>query len=175
MNSAIKLFGEKGYAATSLEQIANDCGISIAPIYHYFGNKEQLFRAVNETMEQRIVVPVKADSTGDKVLASWKVFLGLCKEPAFRRIVLVDAPNILGRERMSNSRVSQWTLNRFRQRFEEQGKSSYQAELIGRMIMGALSEAGLIIGNAEDPQQASQEAEELVRTLVYSLRDIVQA
>ena len=169
LRSATKLFGSKGYAGTSLDEIANDCGISIAPIYHYFGNKQKLFLAVNEAMEERIVVPVKAGDDGDKVLGSWQVFLKLCQEPEFRRIVLVDGPTVLGRERMSHSRVTEWTLDRFRQRFEGQGKSRYQAELIGRMMMGAMSEAGLFIGNADDPEQASKEAHELVQALVQNL------
>ena len=35
--------GEKGYADTSLEAIAADCGLTIRPIYHYFGNEKDLF------------------------------------------------------------------------------------------------------------------------------------
>ena len=42
LDSASRLFGEKGYAGTSLEEIAADCGLTIRPIYHYFGNKKAL-------------------------------------------------------------------------------------------------------------------------------------
>ena len=50
LDSACRLFGARGYAATSLEDIAADCGLTIRPIYHYFGNKLALFTAVNEVM-----------------------------------------------------------------------------------------------------------------------------
>ena len=46
LDSACRLFGDKGYADTSLEEIAADCGLTIRPIYHYFGNKKALFAAV---------------------------------------------------------------------------------------------------------------------------------
>ena len=48
--SACRLFGERGYAATSLDDIAVDCGVTTRPIYHYFGNKKALFAAVNEAI-----------------------------------------------------------------------------------------------------------------------------
>ena len=51
LDSACRLFGEKGYTGTSLEEIAEDCGLTIRPIYHYFGNKKALFAAVNQVME----------------------------------------------------------------------------------------------------------------------------
>ena len=54
-DSAYRLFGEKGYANCSLEEIAADCGLSIRPIYHYFGSKKSLFAAVNAAAEDRIV------------------------------------------------------------------------------------------------------------------------
>ena len=42
LDSACRLFGEKGYADTSLEEISADCGLTIRPVYHYFGNKKSL-------------------------------------------------------------------------------------------------------------------------------------
>jgi AcrR family transcriptional regulator len=53
--SAIKLFARKGYTATSLEDIAADTGLTIRPIYHYFGNKIQLFEAVAEAQESPLL------------------------------------------------------------------------------------------------------------------------
>jgi AcrR family transcriptional regulator len=43
---ALDSFLEKGYAATSVEAIARDAGVTKITIYRYFDNKEALFRAV---------------------------------------------------------------------------------------------------------------------------------
>ena len=51
LESACRIFGSKGYADTSLKDIAADLGLTITPIYHYFGNKQSLFLAVTEAME----------------------------------------------------------------------------------------------------------------------------
>ena len=43
MNSAIKVIAEKGYNGASTALIARDAGVSQGIIFHYFGNKEELF------------------------------------------------------------------------------------------------------------------------------------
>jgi AcrR family transcriptional regulator len=44
--AALASFADKGYAATRLEDVAADAGISKGTIYLYFPTKEELFRAV---------------------------------------------------------------------------------------------------------------------------------
>lgn len=43
LENATNLFGSRGYQATSLEDIAEASGTTIRPVYHYFGNKLNLF------------------------------------------------------------------------------------------------------------------------------------
>jgi AcrR family transcriptional regulator len=43
MNSAIKVIAEKGYNGASTALIAKEAGVSQGIIFHYFGNKEELF------------------------------------------------------------------------------------------------------------------------------------
>lgn len=50
--SAVKLFRERGYHATSVRDIAAAAGIQPATIYHYYGNKEALLYTI---MEQVII------------------------------------------------------------------------------------------------------------------------
>ncbi len=45
---AIDLFAEKGYAGTSIRDIANTTGHSVSNVYHYFENKEALWLAILE-------------------------------------------------------------------------------------------------------------------------------
>ncbi|MEF9941398.1 MAG: TetR/AcrR family transcriptional regulator, partial [Lachnospiraceae bacterium] len=43
MAAAMEEFGEKNYDLSSLNNICNDNAISKGLIYHYFGNKEELY------------------------------------------------------------------------------------------------------------------------------------
>ncbi|MBS1895328.1 MAG: TetR family transcriptional regulator [Actinobacteria bacterium] len=49
LERAAQLFSERGYAATSLQEIAAELGISRSSLYHYFSNKEEmLIRLVSD-------------------------------------------------------------------------------------------------------------------------------
>ena len=40
---ALKLFTDKGYAKTTMDEIVQECGISKGGMYHHFANKEEIF------------------------------------------------------------------------------------------------------------------------------------
>lgn len=46
LKSAIKLFGEKGYAATSVNEIVTSAGVTKPNLYYYFTNKEGIYIAI---------------------------------------------------------------------------------------------------------------------------------
>lgn len=173
LDSACRLFGEKGYTGTSLEDIAGDCGLTIRPIYHYFGNKKALFAAVNQVMEQRIVGSLDNSlvEQDDDILDYWRAFLQLCGDSGFRQIVLVDSPNILGRERWSGSKVSEKARALLGQ--PEQGgvANQYRKLLFSRVLMGAFTEAALMVAETEDTEMASREAE-LLMVALFSRQNV---
>ena len=179
--SACRLFGGKGYSATSLEDIANDCGLTTRPIYHYFGNKKALFAAVNEHMEQRILAVVTKESVAKEPVAkvpaehetlhTWSRFLELCEDPGFRQIVLIDSPNILGRERWPHSQVVQKVIaqtgdHRSSTPAPADPRKQFRRELTVRMTISALAEAAMMVAEARDVTMARQQAEQVLRQLL---------
>jgi len=58
IETAKKLFADKGYAATGLREIAETCGISLGNIYNHFKNKEEIF---NETLNPARIIESLAD------------------------------------------------------------------------------------------------------------------
>jgi AcrR family transcriptional regulator len=52
LNAALRVFGEKGYDATSLTDLTEAMGINKPSLYSTFGNKEQLFRKAMERFSQ---------------------------------------------------------------------------------------------------------------------------
>ena len=174
LGSACKLFGEKGYANTSLEDIAADCGLTITPIYHYFGNKKALFAAVIAVMEQRIVASMgegTAENQMQDAIAHWRAFLDLCDDPGFRQIVLVDSPAILGRDRWADSMVTRAAKALVVDEAQQNVRRRYRQGLFARIIMAAFTEAALMIAEAEHTRAARKEAENLIMEL-FSSHDI---
>ncbi len=159
LESACRIFGSKGYQDTSLEEIAAASGTTIRPIYHYFGSKQELFAAVNEIMEERILVTLQ-EPDADRGLSAWRAFLELCRDAEFRRVVLVDGPAVLGRERWATSAVTRAVSERLRR---------HGSDLAARMLMGALAEAALAVAEHDDPERLGREAETLVVRLAAAL------
>lgn len=62
MRGAAQAFGDRGFAATSMRQVAQATGASVGSIYHHFGSKEGLlealmtgnFRRVRASLEERL-------------------------------------------------------------------------------------------------------------------------
>jgi len=171
LDAAIDLFGERGYAATSLEDIAERCGLTIRPIYHYFGNKKALFAAANEVMEQRIIDSIadNADLSHESSLVeNYRAFLDLCDDPAFRRIVLVDSPNVLGRERWADGRVMRKAMGSTGS-LKNRKHESFRKTLMNRVMMAALAEVSLAVAEADDLELAKREAEGALTALLSVL------
>src|SRR5581483_7061921 len=57
LDTAERLIGEQGYAATSLRNIIADAGVNLASIHYHFGSKEELL----DELIQRRAGPVNAE------------------------------------------------------------------------------------------------------------------
>lgn len=66
ISAAIELFQERGFHAATTHQVAERAGLSVGLIYQYFGNKEDLLRAVIVDIlgEFRDRIPVEIAASG---------------------------------------------------------------------------------------------------------------
>jgi AcrR family transcriptional regulator len=184
VRSATRLFGERGYANTSLEDIALDCGLTIGAIYHHFGNKKALFAAANEAAERRIIdcvesatdnfsdnlakgVPVAEGEVLQLFQKRWRALLNLCNEPGFRRIVLIDSPNVLGRDRWTSSDVtkSMQALSTVTAR------RSIELELALRIMRGAAAEAILALAEADNSDSTRRVVDAVINRLLTTVAE----
>lgn len=58
LDAVLALFSERGYFATSVQDISRESGVSVGSIYHHFGDKEgiarSLYHALSDQMSSRI-------------------------------------------------------------------------------------------------------------------------
>lgn len=98
--AARALFAERGFAGTGREEIVERAGVTRGAMYHHFGSKEDLFRAVYEAVEDDVTTAVAAAAApGKDPMAQLRLgalaFLEVAAQPDVRRIVLIDAPSVL--------------------------------------------------------------------------------
>src|SRR5437867_13167729 len=96
---ARKLFASRGYAATSLDALVRRAGVTKGAFYHHFPDKQAVFRAVFEAIEQDLVGAAVAGSRGADALTRFRTgchaFLEASLDPGVPRIVMMDVPAVL--------------------------------------------------------------------------------
>ena len=173
-----KLFGKRGYAGVGTEEIVRAAGVTRGALYHQFADKRELFAAVFEDTETELIAEAGRNSAGvdDPVEALRRAFLGwleACSRPAVQRIVLLDAPAVLGWEewREIGERLGLGATMAALQAGMDAGAIVVQpVRPLAHVVMGALDEAALYIARADDPVVATAEMAAILDRLVESLR-----
>ena len=55
LETAVRLFGERGYADTTSKVICREAGVNSASVNYYFGSREDLYRTVLDEVHEHIV------------------------------------------------------------------------------------------------------------------------
>jgi AcrR family transcriptional regulator len=175
--AARRLWGERGYAAVSTPEIAEAAGVTRGAMYHQFPDKTALFVFVLEAVEtdvmKRLAIAVAAArpmTPADTLHAAADAWLDIAGEPEVRRLVLLDAPNILGWAgfREISLRYGLGMTEQLLTAAIEAGQLKPQpVRPLATVMIGALDEAAMSIANAED----STAEREQVRAVVHDLID----
>jgi AcrR family transcriptional regulator len=100
LEEATRLFAQRGYAATSLEDVASASQVTRGAVYHHFAGKQALFEAVLDAQESRAVANVTAAATAadpwDAAMQALDAFLDQCCDPVYGRLVWLEGPAALG-------------------------------------------------------------------------------
>jgi AcrR family transcriptional regulator len=178
LEAARGLFAETGYAAVSTEEIVRRAGVTRGALYHHFRDKRDLFRAVFEQVEQEVAEKIAAAALSEtdpweQQTVALRAFLDVCLEPAVQRIVLVDAPSVLGLKvwRDIEAAYGLALVRAGLQSVMDAGLIEKQPlEPLAHLLFGALTEAGLMIARAEDVEAARAEVGASVERLLEGLR-----
>jgi len=176
--AAAKVMREQGYAHATTKVIAQTAGYSEAMLYKHFRDKTDLLRAVYEEQEETSVarlVELAVDVTDplDQLRAGSRAFLTECLDPTFRRIALVEAPAGLGWEewREIDARYALGLVTfGLRNAMDRGVLREQEVDPLAHVLIGAMTEAGMLIANAPDPERARDEVEPALMALLDGLR-----
>ena len=178
LGAARELFATNGYAAVATEEIVRRAGVTRGALYHQFADKRDLFRAVFEQVDTEIVTAIaeRALSTEDAfegLEAGVSAWLDSCSEPEVQRIVLLDAPGVLGVEewRAVGERTGLGLILAGLQRAVEAGAIEPQPLTpLAHVVVGMLDEAALYLARADDKASARRDMELILTRLLQALR-----
>ena len=157
--AARDLFAADGFAATSTETILAATGVTRGALYHHFADKQALFAAVCESLhaEAEQVIEVNADAAPnafDALVAGCLSFLDFMIRPEIRRILILDAPSVLGWEAWNemDRRHGFGLLIEGVQAAVAAGELEGDPLALAVMINGALNYGVVWAGQSDDPE-----------------------
>lgn len=172
---ALQLFVEQGYEATSVSQILDAAGMARGALYHHFPDgKKEIFVAVVELADEDLhhgldhIVATVA-SPVDRIATAATLILGLAAEPVFARIILIEAASVM---------PGQWTgggeYQLLRATLEEAVAAGeirpMPLDAVASTLYGAIRRMADFVAQADDPAQAAQDGEVVIRALLDGLR-----
>ncbi|MFI5694703.1 TetR family transcriptional regulator [Kribbella sp. NPDC051586] len=169
---ATELFADRGYEGTSIEAVLERTGMSRGSLYHHFPGKDRLFEAVVESVHAQVgesalaaVTASGATEPHDLIKAAELAWIRLASEPVVRRILLIDAPTVLGwrRWRDLEAQYGLGMLKTVLQQAADTGRvPAHLVESFAHILLAAGNELALVIALAEDVPAAQATAEAAV-------------
>lgn len=175
---AEKHFATAGYEATSTEALVREAGLTRGALYHHFGSKRGLFEAVVNNVQSRLATAVTLAGAADPdpwaaLIQGCHAWLEAATEPAVRRILLLDAPAVLGWERWLalDMEGGGCLLREGLAELSADGLlGDVHREALTQLLNGSMNQAALWIAHAEDRGAALAEAKLTLERLLNGLR-----
>ncbi|MCA5920252.1 TetR family transcriptional regulator [Pectobacterium brasiliense] len=154
--TARKVFSERGYADTSMDDLTAQASLTRGALYHHFGDKKGLLAAVVEQidaeMDERLqVISDTAEDAWDGFRRRCRAYLEMALESEIQRIVLRDARAVLGGASPDSQRHCVESMQRLIDNLIRQGVvADADPQALASLIYGSLAEAAFWIADGED-------------------------
>jgi AcrR family transcriptional regulator len=178
VKAATSSFGERGFAATTMDDIAAGARVAKGAVYHHFPTKEALFEAVFEQVSLDLVSDIDRISRAEKdalaaMAAGTQAYFAACSKGSTGQIILRDGPAVLGWERWREI-----DARHFGGKFPRALIAAMDAGLIARqpveplarLLLGAVSEAAVACSAGPDIAKTGAEYARAFRSLLDALR-----
>lgn len=161
VEAARRAFATQGFAQVSLDALAAEAGVTRGALHHHFTNKAGLFEAVLRAVDAEI--GDELDRIHDAEADPWQAFracfhayLDLALHPERRRILIQDAPAVLGTRAMEilmNSGFATMVAD-LRGLVEEGRIRPIQPEALAHTLNGAVMAQVMWLGALENEDAA---------------------
>ena len=174
---ATRLFTERGYEGTSIEAVLAEAEVSRGALYHHYNGKEALFTAVLNGIYLRIDEQLRLAARGatdplSALRAGCLAWIRLAVDPAVRRILLIDAPSVLGWQ-CWRELDEERTLGNVRLALAAAAKQGLlpadHVDFFAHALLASMNEIAMMIAQSEDPSGSQKRAESAVTDLLQRL------
>ena len=171
-----RAFATQGYSAASMDELTAEAGVTRGALYHNFGDKKGLLRAVVAQVDAEMIARLKAardpvDDPWESFLKELVAYIETALEPEVQRIMLLDGPAVLGHPSSWPNQTAclQEVTEVLSQLIAAGTVRSVNAEAAARLLNGAALDASLWVAASDDPQAVKAEAVKAFRALAEGL------
>jgi len=176
--SARTLFAERGFEATSIDDIALAAGVAKGAVYHHFPSKEAIFVDVLDGVQKAVAATEPPDTVlritdpVELIGAAVLHYLTTVSEPATRRILLIDGPVVIGWARWREIDDRYFGAGAKVALRGVLGPQASEAEVDAatHLTMGAVMECALVCATAADPVAAARDLTDALKRMLAGLR-----
>jgi AcrR family transcriptional regulator len=176
-DAARKLFATRGFADTTIDDIAARAGVAKGAVYHHFSSKEEIFTRVLESIQAELAsaqIPApsaKPRDPLDMMAAGVLRYLHAICEPDVKRILLIDGPAVVGWQKWREIDARYFGALTRAGLANALGPSVSPREIepLAHLLMGAIMEAALVCATAEHPRKVAKDLSAGIRALLSGL------
>lgn len=166
LEAALRIFGEKGFDATSVREIAGSVGVNHALIRHHFQNKEELWKEAVTFLFDRMQIELSVEPGSEDQLSEFEKL-----KNRIRRYVRYCARHpeharIMVQQSIHGSELFRWMVKSFVAPQHRAGNKTMSAHIADGIWPDAdtISLTYILVAAAQMPFVLSQEIEEIYGT-----------
>jgi AcrR family transcriptional regulator len=184
--AAAELFETRGYADTSLDDVAAAARTTKGAVYHHFADKRALFREVYDMLAEAVAQSVVRETAQTRIdpseparageLAMKRALRAYLRQAASgrgRRVLFQDGMMVLGGVecRAIDAKHGLGMITQLVEAIAEPALlRASGSDLIARLLLALVIEAGQIIGSASDPDKTTKQVERVMLRALGLLR-----
>jgi AcrR family transcriptional regulator len=173
LDAARHFFAARGFAATSIDDIAERAGVKKGAVYHHFDAKEEIFARVFDEASIELAALIPPAARGGKNMldqigrGTFKYLTAIATD-TYRQILLLDGPAVLGWQAWREVDARHFgLLMRAPLELALAGRSSErEIRALEHLIAGAVTEAALVCATSDNPRREARELTTALQTML---------
>ena len=164
--AARQLFAAGGYAGAAREDIVAAAGVTRGALQHHFRDKQGLFLAVYEQVEQEVMdvvakAAIRASDPVEQLRAGCQAYLDAVLDPAVQRICAIDGPAVLAadvRQEITDRYALGLVRDVLEQGMNDGSIARAPVEPFARVLLAGVTAAAEFVASSPQPRKARNEA-----------------
>ncbi len=178
LSAGQEIFAREGYQSAGIEAISRAARVTRGAFYHHFQDKKALFDAVVVALQAETTARIEERSRAqqkiwDRLNVGIDAYLDACLEPAYGRIVIQEAPAVLGnaRYREIEEAYPMALLTASLKALKRDGELDFEdIDLLSRMVDAMICKVALMLPEADHPKKLRERGQKIIGSLLGVFR-----